>query len=84
MSESRVFSSLTRDSAVCGLGHSGLTRDSGAAGRGHLELTRDSFFSVAVCTCLGQEASRHQAGKIIFPLIINTDEISPLMVTELT
>jgi len=43
-SDERVpsLSSLTRDSAVCGLGHSGLTRDSGAAGVGHSELTRDS------------------------------------------
>jgi len=82
-SESRVFSSLTRDSAVCGLGHSGLTGDSGAAGRGHSELTRNSFFSVAVCTCLEQDASRHQAGIINFQVIINTDEISPLMATEL-
>ena len=85
-SDERVpsLSSLTRDSAVCGLGHSGLTRDSGAAGRGHSELTRNSFISVAVCTCLELDASRHQAGIVIFQLTINTDETSPPMATELT
>ena len=58
-SESRFFSSLTRDSADGGLGHSGLTRDSGAAGKGYSELTRNSFFSVAACTCLELDAARY-------------------------
>jgi hypothetical protein len=61
------FSSLTRDSADGGLGHSGLTRDSGAAGKGYSELTRNSFFSVAACTCLELDAPCH------------SDEISSLM-----
>jgi hypothetical protein len=60
--------------------HSGL----GRSRRRPLGLTRNSFFSAAECTCLEQDASRHQAGIIIFQLIINTDKISPLIETELT